>query len=77
MAIVIHRRLDLKDVPGRRSLRRVSNTMAELSPGELVEIIATDPASVGEFAAWSRATGNTLLESSQFGTVFRFVIRKL
>jgi tRNA 2-thiouridine synthesizing protein A len=75
--MVIHRRLDLKDQPGRLTLRRVSDTLAELSPGDLIEILATDPDSVRELATWSRATGNALLESSQFGTVFRFVIRKL
>jgi tRNA 2-thiouridine synthesizing protein A len=77
MATVIHPQLDLQGAPWQLTLRRVSNTVCELAPGALIEVLATDPESVREFAAWSRATGNALLESSQFGTVFRFVIRKL
>jgi tRNA 2-thiouridine synthesizing protein A len=49
----------------------------ELSHGELIEILSTDPESVRALDAWARATGNALLESSQFGNVLRFVIRKL
>jgi TusA-related sulfurtransferase len=42
-----------------------------------MEVLASDPGSVSAFAAWSRGTGNALLESSQLGNVFRFVIRKI
>lgn len=77
MAMMIHRRLDLQGVPWPLTLRQVSNTVRELSRGELVEVLATDPESVRAFDAWSRATGNALLESSQFGNVLRFVVRKL
>jgi tRNA 2-thiouridine synthesizing protein A len=77
MAMVIHRRLDLQGVPWRLTLRRVSNAVQELAPGELIEVLATDPESVRELDAWSRATGNAVLESSQFGNMLRFVVRKL
>ncbi|HEY6203756.1 MAG TPA: sulfurtransferase TusA family protein [Candidatus Limnocylindria bacterium] len=77
MAMLIHRRLDLQGVPWQLTLSRVSNTMSELSHGELVEVLSTDPGSVRALDTWSRATGNALLESSQFGNVLRFVVRKL
>ena len=44
--------------------------------GELLEVLATDPGSVKDFAAWSRATGNPLVEQSVDGGVYRFVLRK-
>jgi tRNA 2-thiouridine synthesizing protein A len=50
--------------------------MKDLAPGQLVEVLATDPGSVPDFKAWSRATGNPLVESTQEGAVYRFVLKK-
>ena len=47
-----------------------------LPSGALVEVLATDPGSVKDFAAWSRSTGNELIEQSVDGPVYRFVIRR-
>jgi len=77
MAIVIHRRLDLQGLPCPAPVRATNDALTEMDRGDLIEVLSTDPRSVREFAVWARATGNGLLESSQFGNVFRFVIRKL
>jgi tRNA 2-thiouridine synthesizing protein A len=42
-----------------------------------VEVLATDPGSVKDFNAWARSTGNELIESTQEGSVYRFLIRKV
>jgi tRNA 2-thiouridine synthesizing protein A len=55
---------------------KTAKALKGFASGDLVEVLATDPGSVKDFAAWARVTGNELLESSQFGNVFRFVIRK-
>jgi tRNA 2-thiouridine synthesizing protein A len=47
-----------------------------LVSGQVLEVLATDPGSVKDFAAWSRATGNELIESDVRDRVFRFVLRK-
>jgi tRNA 2-thiouridine synthesizing protein A len=44
--------------------------------GELMEVLATDPGSVKDFAAWTRATGNAIVEQSEAGGVYRFVIKR-
>jgi len=44
--------------------------------GDLVEVLATDPGSTKDFAAWSKTTGHTLVESSVDGKVFRYLLRK-
>jgi tRNA 2-thiouridine synthesizing protein A len=77
VAVVIHRKLDLQGQTSTRAVDRVARALRDLSSGELVEVLASDPNAVNAFAVWSRATGNPLLESSQLGSVFRFVIRKL
>jgi tRNA 2-thiouridine synthesizing protein A len=47
-----------------------------VAAGTLVEVLATDPGSVKDFAAWTRSTGHELVESGQEGSVYRFLIRK-
>ena len=48
----------------------------ELASGQLIEVLATDPGSTKDFAAWSKTTGHALVESSVDGKVFRYVLRK-
>jgi TusA-related sulfurtransferase len=47
-----------------------------VAPGDLLEVLATDPGSVADFNAWSRTTGNYIVESSAADGVFRFVLRR-
>ena len=76
MTIVIARRLNLKGLASPMPIARTAQALAELHPGDLLEVLATDPGAVRDFAVWTRSTGNDLLESSQLGHVFRFVVRK-
>ena len=55
---------------------RTAQAFKALAPGSLVEVLATDPGSVKDFAAWCRSTGHELLEASSDAAVYRFVIRR-
>jgi tRNA 2-thiouridine synthesizing protein A len=55
---------------------RTAQAMKTLPPGSVVEVVATDPGSVKDFAAWCRSTGNELLETSSDAAVYRFVIHR-
>jgi tRNA 2-thiouridine synthesizing protein A len=50
--------------------------MKTLASGDLLEVLATDAGSVKDFAAWSKATGNPLVEQSVDAGVYRFVLRR-
>jgi tRNA 2-thiouridine synthesizing protein A len=54
---------------------RTAQVMKTLASGDVVEVTATDPGSVRDFAAWARTTGHTLLESTTDGGLYRFVLR--
>jgi tRNA 2-thiouridine synthesizing protein A len=54
---------------------KATQGMKTIAAGELMEIVATDPGSVKDFAAWSTATGNVLVEQDSANGKFRFVIR--
>jgi tRNA 2-thiouridine synthesizing protein A len=45
-------------------------------PGEVFELLATDPGSKTDVPSWARISGNELVESEDRGTEFRYVIRK-
>ena len=55
---------------------RVKKAIDGINAGETLELVATDPGSVKDIAAWSKQTGHILLESTEAAGKFRFVIRK-
>lgn len=49
-----------------------------VTSGQLMELLATDPGSVKDIAAWCRSTGNELVEQrTDDKGVFHFVIRRV
>jgi tRNA 2-thiouridine synthesizing protein A len=68
--------LDLKGLSCPLPIAKTAIAMRQLAPGQLVEVFATDPGSVPDFAAWSKTTGNPLIEQSVEAGVYRFVLKK-
>jgi len=76
MAITFAQRLDLRGMSRPQPLLEFAQALIDARPGDLLEIVTSDSTTVADFARWTQSTGNDLLESSQFGTEFRFVARK-
>ena len=55
---------------------KTAQSIKTIESGQLLEVLATDPGSVKDFAAWSRTTGNELVEQTMDGGVYRFVLRR-
>jgi len=55
---------------------KASQAVKTVESGDLVEVIATDPGSVKDFAAWATSTGHALVESGTADGKFRFVFRR-
>lgn len=68
--------LDAKGLNCPLPILRAKKTLGTLSPGDTLEILATDPGSVKDFEAFCRATGHKLLESGEGDGVFRFLLEK-
>jgi tRNA 2-thiouridine synthesizing protein A len=47
-----------------------------LKPGQLLEVLATDPATLPNFQAFCRQTGHRLVAASETDGVFRLLIEK-
>jgi tRNA 2-thiouridine synthesizing protein A len=76
MSQVMAQTLDLKGLSCPMPIVKTAQTMKGLTSGDLVEVFATDPGSVPDFAAWCTSTGNELVESTESDGVYRYVIRK-
>jgi tRNA 2-thiouridine synthesizing protein A len=68
--------LDLKGLSCPLPIVKTARAMKQLRSGDIVEVLATDPGSVPDFTAWARSTGNELVERSEDGPIYRFVLRK-
>jgi len=55
---------------------RAKKSLASLESGQVLRIIATDPGSVKDFEAFAKQTGNELLESTEDGGKFQFLVKK-
>lgn len=55
---------------------RAKKALSSLESGQVLHIIATDPGAVKDFQAFSKQTGNELLDSKDEGGKFYFLIKK-
>lgn len=77
MAVLeITTRVDARGQSCPMPIIRTAQAVKAMAPGAVVEVLATDPGSVKDVAAWCRSTGNALVEQSIDGAVYRFVIRR-
>lgn len=70
------RELDVKGLHCPLPILRTKKTLSEMSPGEVLHVLATDPGSVRDFDAFARQTGNVLLSSTEVNEVFEYFLRR-
>ena len=68
--------LDAKGLNCPLPILKAKKAIKELEAGQVLEVLSTDPGSVADFQAFSRTTGNELLDHSEEGGVYTFHIRK-
>lgn len=74
--VEITTRVDARGLSCPMPIVRTAQAIRTMASGGLLEVLATDPGSVKDFAAWCRSTGNELLEQTSDGSAYRFVIRR-
>ncbi|HEX4883077.1 MAG TPA: sulfurtransferase TusA family protein [Casimicrobiaceae bacterium] len=55
---------------------RTKKALNDMQSGQLIRITATDPASVRDFQAFARQTGNELVEHGEDEGAFWFLMRR-
>jgi tRNA 2-thiouridine synthesizing protein A len=76
MTLQITQTLDARGLSCPMPIVKTAQAIKTIPSGGIIEVLATDPGSVKDFAAWSRTTGNELVEQTTDGGVFRFVLRR-
>ena len=76
MTIQITQTVDARGLSCPMPIVKTAQAIKTVPASGFVEVLATDPGSVKDFAAWSRSTGNEIVEQSADGGVFRFVLRR-
>ena len=68
--------LDARGLNCPLPILRAKKTLNGMAAGEVLKIISTDPGSVKDFEAFASQTGNELLDSTEEGSEFHFMMKK-
>ncbi len=68
--------LDVTGLKCPLPILRTKKMLATMDSGQVLRVLATDPSSVQDFEAFTRQTGNALLEQSEQDGVFEYFIRR-
>jgi len=68
--------LDARGLNCPLPILRAKKALNDLSGGQVLRIMATDPGSVKDFEAFAQQTGNELLDSTESNGEFHFLLKK-
>ncbi len=54
---------------------KTQNQVAEMLPGDEIEVICTDPGALNDIPAWARINGHTVIETVQDEDEIRITVR--
>ena len=72
----ITKELDTRGLNCPLPILKAKKSLSELTSGQLLKVIATDPGSMRDFQAFARQTGHDLIEQQTVGSEFVHVLRK-
>ncbi len=73
---MVTKTLDTKGLNCPLPVLKARRAMKDLAPGEVLEVLATDPGAVEDFRHFSEATGHAILETREEDGVYIFHIEK-
>jgi len=68
--------LDTKGLNCPLPIVKAKKALNGMTAGQVLEVLATDPGAVKDFEAFSRKTGNEILEWNEADGVYTFQIKK-
>lgn len=68
--------LDAKGLNCPLPILKAKKALKDMTPGQILQVLSTDPGSIADFQAFSRTTGNELVEHKEEGGVYDFLIKK-
>jgi tRNA 2-thiouridine synthesizing protein A len=71
-----NRELDTRGLNCPLPILKAKKALADMTSGDVLKIVATDPGSVRDFQAFARQTGNELLEQTSANDEFVHFLRR-
>ena len=71
-----HKELDTRGLNCPLPILKAKKALTEMASGELLKVVSTDPGSVRDFQAFSRQTGNELVQQYTAGQDFIHLLRR-
>ena len=68
--------MDLKGLACPMPVVKVSKGIKEVSVGQVIQAITTDPGARTDFPAWARTSGNEILKTEESGEETSFFIQR-
>ena len=68
--------LDARGLACPLPILKIKKSLADMSSGQVLKVVATDSGSVKDVQAFAKQTGNVLLSSSNEGAEYIFFMRK-
>ena len=72
----VSKELDTRGLNCPLPILKAKKALADMSSGELLRVVSTDPGSTRDFQAFARQTGNDLVEQTSAGADFMHVLRR-
>jgi len=72
----IDKEIDTRGLNCPLPILKAKKALAEMLTGQLLRVVSTDPGSTRDFQAFSRQTGNELLEQQTAGDDFIHVLKR-
>ena len=76
MNLTIAKEVDTKGMACPLPILKAKRALAEVSSGELIRVVATDPASVRDFQAFAKQTGNELVDQTNTASEYIHILRR-
>jgi tRNA 2-thiouridine synthesizing protein A len=74
--VTFDKELDARGLSCPLPVLKTKKALNDMNSGQVLKIMATDPGSVKDMAAFSRQTGNPLLASTEESSAFVFLMQK-
>ena len=72
----VHKEVDARGLACPLPILRAKKALSDMQSGQILKVLATDPGSQRDFAAFSKQTGNELVESTSQDKVFTFLMKR-
>ena len=72
----IDKEIDTRGLNCPLPILKAKKSLNEMTSGQLLRVVSTDPGSIRDFQAFARQTGNELMEQETVGTDFIHVLKR-